>query len=691
MQEHDAPEGLAASPVGVERGKAEKGEEAGRMALVNSLDDLADDEVIQVLEEALDISRQHTDTNGTTASALPLSPSPSSPVIPTASPRTAASFVTLILSLRSRPTYRHILSLIPPRTFRALLGYLLHEIGAIHLVHLLLGDILTRSYGRLEIVYAALEVCAGAVEARYVGELVEMLDDSYFGDGGRTLSAGTIRRVLRVVADEEGIVSEQRTIRLVEVFVGTIQEGKATMEDVQLLQRTLIYASLRHQRTAVAAIHQILLSNKWIQDDPSLRKFEDPYDPRRTYTSLGICIALIRTANASLQSHSALEYLLTAYTEPFIHPHSRLRPAFVEAQEETFRCTLAQRDPSALEKMGEVLVLAVTRRVAVDPRIVQAFLRTCDELRTMGVVRRFVRGLWEHGVDAGARSITRDRNASARKTVPEWALPTGRVLAHLLEFMARKETPWTGDDRRMLDWFLKTIEVNPGVLGMDTAGRCLAGMCGLPGGAGVARRIYERLVDDEVPQDGDTARQRMSAITESRIMSKLVKAYMTHPLRDLAFAQAVVHRHIQYSPPLRDLSSADLARLASAFFRIENADAGVRMLKYLDCQTTTTLFGGTRRGLDDKAVSVLQRALKTVPSTQDKTYLELMELALFPREAEAITSKRLLDNFSRKVETAMEKLEQADRPAWRERLGLLRARWRDRYEKKRNERVADGV
>lgn len=669
-------------------------------ALTSSLDDLADEEVIQVLEEALDIAEeQSTSPSGSTpfssthltpSLATPISTSPTVIRTPSSSPRTAASFVTLILSIRSRPTYRHILSLIPPHTFRRLLGYLLH-LGATHLVHLVLGDILTRSFGRLEIVYQALEVCAGGVEGRYVAEMVEMLDDSYLGGNGeRTLSFGTVRRVLELVCEEHGMVSEQRVVRLVEVFAGSIREAKTSDDDIHLLQRTLLRASLSHQRAAVRAIHHILLARKWITDDPSLHTHQDPYNPHIHYTSLGICIALTRSANTSLRTHEALDFLRTAYEQPLVHPHSRLRQAFTAAQDETFRIVLAQRDPRALEGMAEVLAMALSRGISVDRRVVGAFYKACDEARLVGIVRRFVRTLWVHGVDSKARktetisSVTRESPTSVAQF-----LPTRRVLAYLLEFMARKDTPWTGDDGRMLGWLLGMLETHPGMMESETAGRCVAAVCALPGGAAVARRVYERLLGNETgPQDDDFAldRLRIGLVTDSRAMIRLVKAYTAIPLKDVTFAQAVVQRYIQHSPPLIHLSSVDLARLTSAFFRIDNPDAGVRMLKYLEDRTSPRLLGPSVSGLDSKAVSVLQGALKTVPHTQGKTYLELLELALRSREMETVPGKRLLDNLFRKGEKAVEGMPEGERQGWRDRLDIQRGQWLERYEKRQNDR-----
>ncbi|KAJ9110992.1 hypothetical protein QFC20_002759 [Naganishia adeliensis] len=149
-------------------------------ALTSSLDDLADEEVIQVLEEALDIAQEDsTSPSGST-------PFTSTPFTPSLGTPTSASAISDSDS-------------VVVATNSGKLRYLLH-LGATHLVHLVLGDILTRSFGRLEIVYEALEACAGGVEGRYVAEMVEMLDDSYLrGNGDRTLSLRTVRRVLDLV------------------------------------------------------------------------------------------------------------------------------------------------------------------------------------------------------------------------------------------------------------------------------------------------------------------------------------------------------------------------------------------------------------------------------------------------------------------------------------------------------------
>jgi hypothetical protein len=488
---------------------------------------------------------------------------------------------------------------------------------------------------------------------------------------------------------EPGMVSEQRVVRLVEAFAGSIRQVKTSDEDIHLVQRTLLRASLSHQREAVTAIHHILLARRWISDDPSLHTDQDRYNPRIYYTSFGICIALTRTANTSLHTSKALEFLRTAYEEPLVHPHSRLRPAFTAAQDETFRIVLAQRDPMALERMAEVLALALTRGIPVDLRVVRAFYKTCDEARLVGTVRRLVRTLWEHGVDSKAGKTGKILSVTKGPRALEAFLPTGRVLAHLLEFMVRKDTPWTGDDGRMLRWFLGMLEAYPKMMESETAGRCVAAACGLPGGAVVARRVYERLVGDGTrPQDDHLAldRLRIGLVTDSRAMIRLVKAYTTTPPRDVAFAQAVLQGYIQHSPPLVHLSSADLARLTSAFFRIDNPDAGVRMLKYLEDRTAPRLLGPSVTGLDNKAVSVLQGALKNVPCTQGRAYLELLEFALASREVEVVPNKRLLDNLVRKGEQAVQELPEGERQVWRDNLGTLRGRWLERYEKRQDGR-----
>lgn len=668
-------------------------------ALTSSLDDLADDEVIHVLEEALNIPTRHSPSLAWPAST---------PRSSTPSPRTAASFVSLVLAIRSRPTYRHILSTIPPPVFSALLDHLIRDIGVIHLVHLVLNDILTRSFGRLEIVREALEVCcrvqegegyeAGIkVDPRYVVELLEMLDDSYLESSGtpaqRHLTQPTLRGLLMLVAADPSIgISETRLIRLVEAFERSIVTS-ASMEDIHLVQRTMLAASLARQRQLVQATHGILLRNHWIIDDPCL------YDEHHTrhYTSLGLCIALIRTANIATQPARALGWIRAAYEGNMIKPHSRLRTVFIAVTDEALRCAVAHRDPAALEEMAEAVALAVARDVgAVDGRVVAAFYAACDEQRLRGTVRRFVRRLWECAVDT-KRGKVKESGQPVVSPPLEQFLPTGRVLAHLLEYMVHKTTAWTGDDARMLSWFLNTLEAHPGTLmGPSTIGRCVAALCRLPGGARIGRRLYERVLEDDHPaplrppgasrgidNDSTNDRLRIGLVAHSGAMLMLVKAYTSFPSsRDLAFAKAVVQRYIEHSPPLIHLSETDLARLASAFFKIDNADAGVRMLSYLDGRTVKGLYGTSSPGLDDKAVSVLQGALKTVPHTE-KAYLELLELALTGRPGhEVIPGKRLLDNFCKKAEKAVECLGEADRQFWRDKVKTLRGQWQERYEKR---------
>jgi hypothetical protein len=635
--------------------------------LTTSLNDLADEKVIEVLEEALHITPQESTSRSTTPALAALQSS-----IPASkSVRSAVSLVTLVLAIRARPTYRHILSTIRPHVFAALLEHLVYDIGAIHLVHLLLNDILTRSFGRLEIVYEALEVCCRAygreseveegkegeefrVDKRYVLALLEMLDDSYLeprrtdGPVSRGLERTTLRGLLKVVSDPSAgqAIDESRLIRIFQGF--TADAGPTSPADIHLAQRTLMHASINRQRKAVQAIHGILLRHRWILDDPSLHRNNTPH-----YTSLGLSIALIRTANRSLQPLRAIEWTDFAITHNLVKPHSRLRAAFSEA----------------LEAMANAVAGAITSSaVAVDPRVVEGFYRACDEHEQRGTMRRLVRRLWERAVP----KVKAD-------TCLDPYLPTGRPLAHLLEYMNRKATPWTGDDARLLDWFLGRIREQPTVF-MDstTIGRSVGAICAFPSGVGIARQVYEKVLEDSEaglrPRqawsrgiDAELARDRVrrALLTDSYAMSRLVKGTTTGPHPDPAFATSVVHRYIQHSPPLAELSETDLARLTGAFFRIGNVDAGLRMLKYLDGS----------QGLGPKAISALQGALKMVPSA-GKQYLELLELALDrPKGSEVVVGNRLFKNLVRKGEKALEGVEDK---SWTTRLDQLRSEWESR-------------
>lgn len=639
-----------------------------------------------MLEEALHIAPQESPSRSTTAALAALQSS-----IPASkSVRSAVSLVTLVLAIRARPTYRHILSTIRPHVFAALLDHLVYDIGAIHLVHLLLNDILTRSFGRLEIVHEALEVCCRAygrtneveegkegegfrVDKRYVLALLEMLDDSYLeprhtdGSVSRGLERTTLRGLLKVISDPSAgqAIDESRLIR---IFQGFTADPGSTMPagDIHLAQRTMMHASINRQRKAVQTIHEILLRHRWILDDPSLHR-----NNIRHYTSLGLSIALIRTANRSLEPLRAMEWTDFAVTHNLVKPHSRLRAAFSEAADEAFRCVVATRDAAALEAMANVAPGAIaSRAVAVDRRVVEKFYGVCDEHEQRGTMRRFVRRLWE-------RAVPKIKTVTASL---DQFLPTGRPLAHLLEYMYRKATPWTGDDARMLEWFLGRIGDQPtAFMDSTTIGRCVGAICAFPSGVGIARRVYEKVLEDsEVglrprqawPRGIDVEltrdRVRRALLTDSYAMSRLVKGTTAGPHPDPAFATSVVHRYIQHSPPLAELSETDLARLTGAFFRIGNVDAGLRMLKYLDGS----------QGLGAKAISALQGALKMVPSSAGKQYLELLELALDrPKASEVIVGNRLFKNLIRKGEKALEGVEDK---SWTMRLAQLRSGWESR-------------
>lgn len=661
-------------------------------ALSNSLKELADEEVIEVLEEALHIAPQESSSRSTTAALVALESA-----LPASKPfRSAVSLVTLVLAIRSRPTYRHILATIPPHVFAALLDHLVSDIGAIHLAHLLLNDILTRSFGRLEIVHEALVVCCRAygrekdvekeeseeqyrLDKRYVLALLEMLNDSHLEPPAssastqpRKLDRTTLRGLLEVIADSMA----ERTIdesRLLQIFKGFISDNKdiRSPSDIYLAQRTMMHASTHRQHKAVQVMHEILLRRGWILDDPFLHRHNNTY----YHTSLGLSIALIRTANRSLQPLWALQWIDFALTQNFVKPHSRLRAAFSGAVDETFRCVIASRDAAALEEMAKVAAAAIaSKAVAVDPRVIERFYGVCDEHEQRGTMRRFVRKLWERTIASG--------KIKADDTTLEPFLPTGRPLVHLLEYMHRKATPWTGDDARMLDWFLGRLRDQPMVF-MDstTIGRCVAAICAFPNGVGIARRVYEKVqealelglrlrplrptrgIDAERAKD----RIRGALLTDSYAMSRLVKGTTTGAHADTAFATVVVHGYIQHSPPLAELSDTDLARLTRAFFRIGNVDAGMRMLKYLH---------GRPEGMGDKAISVLQGALKTVPSTAGTQYLEVLEMALDQSKGKAVIGGRLFKNLVRKGEKALEGVEDK---SWTTRLTDIQRRWEDRH------------
>lgn len=666
--------------------------ESWTSALTNSLNELADEEVIEVLEEALHIAPLESTSRSTTAALAALESS-----LPASKPfRSAVSLVTLVLAIRSRPTYRHILATIRPHVFAALLDHLVSDIGAIHLVHLLLNDILTRSFGRLEIVHEALQVCCRAygresaveerksgegyrVDKRYVLALLEMLDDSHLEprvSGGSTRSRHmdrtTLRGLLEVISDS----AAERTIdesRLLHIFKGFTSDNKdiRSPSDVYLAQRTMMHASTHRQLRVVQAMHEILLRRRWILDDPFLHRHNNTY----YHTSLGLSIALIRTANRSLQPLRALRWTDFVLTQNLVKPHSRLRAAFSGAVDETFRCVIASRDAAALEEMAKVAAGAiVSKAVVVDPQVIERFYGACDEHEQRGTMRRFVRNLWERAI-ATAKIKTDDSTLDV-------FLPTGRPLAHLLEYMYRKATPWTGDDARMLDWFLGRLRDQP-MMFMDstTIGRCVAAICAFPNGVGIARQVYEKVQEDlelglrprslqsRRGVDVERARDRIrgALLTDSYAMSRLVKGTTTGAHADTAFATAVVHGYIQHSPPLAELSDTDLARLTHAFFRIGNVDAGMRMLKYLH---------GRPEGMGDKAISVLQGALKTVPSTAGTQYLEVLEMALNQSKGKVVVGSRLFKNLVRKGEKALEGVEDK---SWTSRLADIQRRWEDRH------------
>ncbi|GHJ85153.1 hypothetical protein NliqN6_1555 [Naganishia liquefaciens] len=663
--------------------------ESWTSALTNSLNDLNDEEVIEVLEEALRIPQEST-SRSTTAALAALESS-----LPANKPfRSAVSLVTLVLAIRSRPTYRHILSTIRPHVFAALLDHLIFDIGVIHLVHLLLNDILTRSFGRLDIVREALVVCCRAysrendaaekqsgaghrVNRRYVLALLGMLDDSHLepwasgaSEQSRQLDRTTVRSLLEVISEPtaECAVDEARLLRLFKGFFADNKDIRSP-SDVHLAQRTMMYASMHRQHKAAQAMHEVLLQRGWILDEP-IRHSHNTYH----HIPLGLSIALIRMANTSLQLLPALEWTNFALTHNLVKPHSRLRAAFSQAVDEAFRCVIATRDAAAMEEMAKVAAAAIaSKAVAVNPRVIERFYGVCDEHEQRGTMRRLVRKLWERGVATGKVGI--DDSAL------DPFFPTGRPLAHLLEYMYRKATPWTGDDARMLDWFLGRLRDQP-VIFMDstTIGRCVAAICAFPKGLVVARHIYEKVQEDPElglrPRylrqsrgiDAELAKNRIcrALLTDSYAMSRLVKGTTSGAHPDTAFATAVVHRYIQYSPPLAELSNTDLARLTGAFFRIGNVDAGLRMLKYLD---------GRPEGMGDKAISVLQGALKMVPSTAGTRYLELLEMALDRSKGEVGIGSRLLKNLVRKGGKALEFVE--DKSAMG-RLAELQRRWENR-------------
>lgn len=648
-----------------------------------------------MLEEALHIGPQEAISRSTTVALAALKST-----IPASKPlRSAVSLITLVLAVRSRPTYRHILSTIQPHVFATLLDHLVHDIGTIHLVHLLLNDILTRSFGRLEIVREALVVCCRAygkqdgiegvrdeekrgegfkVDKRYVLALLEMLDDSYLeprdlgiSTQSRQLDQTTLRGLLEITSDPSAgrAIDESRLVRIFQSFTSDVKQT-GSRSDIYLAQRTMMQASINRHRRAVQAMHETLLQLKWILDDPILYRNDN-----RHYTSLGLSISLIRTANRLLQPVRALEWADFALTHNLAKPHSRLRDAFSDAVDEAFRCAVATRDPAALEEMAKVAAGAIgSRAVVVDPRVMEGFYGVCDEHGQRGTVRRLVRRLWE-------RTVARAKLKTDAPTALDPFLPTGRPLVHLLEYMYRKATPWTGDDARMLGWFLDRLRDQPTVF-MDstTIGRCVAAICAFPNGVAIARQVYEKLQEDselglrprQLRQsrgiDAELRRDRVrrALLTDSYAMSRLVKGTTSGGHPDPAFATAVVHRYIQHSPPLAELSETDLARLTGAFFRIGNVDAGLRMLKYLDEQPD---------GMGAKAISVLQGALKTAPATAGPQYLELLEMALDRPKGGEVVGNRLFKNLVRKGEKALEGIEDT---SWTTRLADLRSRWESR-------------
>ncbi|KAJ9117435.1 hypothetical protein QFC22_004285 [Naganishia vaughanmartiniae] len=786
-------------------------------ALTSPLDELADDEVIEVLKEALRENRSvegkedgpglHNNSEFTsskpttrprllfrnalarfpTATAVAGLPSPT---------RSAVSLITLVLAIRTRPTYRHILSTIPPPLFGALLTHLIVDIGAIHLVHLLLHDISTRSFGRLDVVREALGACCrsytateggnggygeaeglaqaetttATVDKRHVLNLLEMLDDSCFcppSTSGSTtndsspaqhyLDHQTLRTLLRLGVDDSPSVpgsapllaiDAARLVHVASAFAQSIRlrSTRSTItepekeDDIWLLQQTLLSLVRVHEIKAGQAVHQILLNHQWIIDDPCLHRPANTdsssvtnHTPTRRLTPLGVCVALINTLNQHQQPTRALQLIELATRENMVKPHSKLGPIFEMSVNTTCRIVVASRSPATLDRMGAVLPCVISSgKVDVSPRIVKAFHEVCDEDvegKGRGTMKRFVRILWERVVDTKTKRsplVSAGNSRSGRPEIHQF-LPTGRPLAHLLEYMARKATPWQGSDAAMLRWLVQEITVHPAAfLQPATAGAVIVTLLSFDASAvprRLVKRLYERIVDERddverevmgytttphVPArraDDHAARDRLrtGVITDSEAMLKLVQASVSRsvackPMQSaldgkLDPAMLVVQRYIQYSPPLAQLSVDDLARLARAFFLLGSIEAGVRMVKYiivhrppLNDKMAKRKSGGVSAKSEDKAVRILRWALTNVPSSAGEPYLELLDLALAQDgtmgRPEVITGKHLFENLMQKGNKALEFCQSGkalDGHYWKDRLEALRREWETRY------------
>lgn len=782
-------------------------------ALTSPLDELADDEVIEVLEEALRENsagkdKEHGLGLDTTSENNPSRPATWQPILsrdplvrlPTAAAaaaipfptRTSVSLITLVLAIRTRPTYRHILSTISPSLFRALLTHLVVDIGAIHLVHLLLHDISTRSFGRLEIVQEVLDVCCRSsavsgglidvaqategpavaqgpttVDKRHILNLLEMLDDSYFCSPSTRdstidilpaqhgLNHQTLRILLKLAVDDTPstpgsaprlAIDPTRLVRIAGAFAKSVRPAITnntieTEEDIWLMQQTLLSLVRAHETKAGQELHKILLGRQWIIDDPCLQRPANANSRatakpalRRRLTSLGVCIALINTLNQHQQPIRALQLIELAVREQMVKPHSSLGPLFGMSVNTTCRIVIASRSPAALEKMGGALPWVISSgKVDVSPRIVKAFYDVCNEDvegKGRGTMKRFVRALWERAVDIKTIRITAaGKGHSNPQPEIQQFLPTGRPLAHLLEYMARKSTPWEGSDAAMLRWLVQTITVKPAAfLEPATAGAVIVALLSFETSA-LPRRfvktLYERIVDErddgeretiayptnaQVPRgrslDDHFARDRlrMGLVTNSEAMLKLVQVSVSRsvtctpppprPDGSLDPAMLIVQRYIQSSPSLAQLSVDDLARLARAFFLLGNMEAGVRMVKYVIAhrpppqaeKTAKRKPGRGAAAYEDKAVRILRWGLTYVPSSAGQHYLELLDLALAHDptigSTEVVTSKLLLENFMRKGIKALgfcQSSEMSDRQLWKDRLEALHREWEKRY------------
>ncbi|KAJ9092706.1 hypothetical protein QFC19_008631 [Naganishia cerealis] len=521
-------------------------------ALTSPLDDLADNEVIEVLEEALcgnhRLDKDQRENLGThvepevgPVAAAPFTPIPwislparnslirsrtatANAVAPSSS-RTAVSLITLVLAIRTRPTYRHILSTIPSSLFGALLAHLVVDIGAIHLVHLLLHDISTRSFGRLEIVREALNVCcrtyvlpaglltrertrdtpaapgsAGVkVDKRHILNLLEMLDDSYFCPSSKpsaaatepcnastqTLEPQTLRALLTLAVDDNSppppgttpalAIDACRLVRiaraLAQDIVSRSVDSMDKEDDIWLLQQTLLRLVRARKVNAGRALHKILLDHRWIIDDPCLRQpattDRSPaatHASRRLLTPLGVCIALINTLNYNQQPIQALSLIELAVRENMVKPHSRLAAEFEVSVNMTCRIVIASRSPVALQRMASVLPRFISRRSgAVSPRVVKAFYEVCDE-QVDGKGRRAMKW-FVRGLWEYLVDVKTKKSSSGNSRSDhlevQQFLPTGRALAHLLKYMAEKSTPWLPSEAAMLRWVVRTISDQP--------------------------------------------------------------------------------------------------------------------------------------------------------------------------------------------------------------------------------------